>query len=71
MAIHKQSYEESALGEDFSEIHHKIISGLGTILSSFGAGCGIMAIFMSWGDTQNSEETLEQLTDYINRYIKQ
>ena len=56
--------------EKFTEEHHKIISGLGTVLSHLNANSGIMAIFMSWGDTQNSEDTLEMLNDYIVKYIK-
>lgn len=56
--------------ENYTKTFHEIISGLGTILSSLNANSGIMAIFMSWGDTQNSEDTLIMLNDYIDRYIK-
>ncbi len=55
--------------EQFTETHHKIISGLGTLLSSLNANSGIMAIVMSWGDTQDSEDTLQMLNDYIESYI--
>lgn len=55
--------------EKFSKTHHKIISGLGTILSHLNANSGIMAIVMSWGDTQDSEATLEMLNDYVSKYI--
>lgn len=55
--------------EIFSETHHKIIDGLGTILSSLGANSGIMSIFMSWGDTQDSISTLDILNDYIEKYV--
>lgn len=56
--------------EQFSEVHHKIISGLGTLFSNLGANSGIMAIIMSWGDTQNSQDTLQMLNDYIEKYIE-
>ncbi len=49
----------------FSETHHQIIGQLGTILSHLKANSGIMAAIMSWGDTQNSADTLTALTDYI------
>lgn len=57
------------VGENFSNVHHKIIDGLGTVLSGLGADSGIMSIVMSWGDTQDSMSTLEMLNDYIERYI--
>ena len=57
------------MSEQFTETHHKIISGLGTLLSSLNANSGIMAIVMSWGDTQNSEDTLQMLNDYIETYV--
>ena len=56
--------------EQFLDTHHKIISGLGTILSSLNANSGIMAIFMSWGDTQDSISTLQMLSDYIEKYTE-
>jgi hypothetical protein len=57
------------MSEQFTETHHKIINGLGTILSSLNANSGIMAIVMSWGDTQDSEATLEMVNDYIESYL--
>jgi hypothetical protein len=57
------------LEEEFSETHHKIIEGFGALLSSLGANSGIMAIIMSWGDTQDSKNTLEMVNDYIEKYI--
>ena len=57
------------MSEQFLETHHKIIDGLGTLLSSLNANSGIMAIVMSWGDTQNSEDTLEMLNGYIEKYL--
>lgn len=59
----------NVLNEQFSEVHHKIVDGLGTILSSLGANSGIMSIVMSWGDTQDSVSTLQMLNDYIEKYI--
>ncbi len=58
------------LEEKFSEIHHKIISEIGDILSHFGANSGIMANIMSWGDTQDSEQTLQNLIDYRKAYLE-
>lgn len=58
------------LEEKFSEIHHKIISEIGSVLSYLGANSGIMSNVMSWGDTQDSEETLQNLKDYREEYIK-
>ena len=57
------------VGEQFSEVHHKIIDGLGTVLSSLGANSGIMSIVMSWGDTQDSVSTLQMLNDYIEKFV--
>ena len=57
------------MDEKFSKIHHKIISEIGTILSDLGANAGIMANVMSWGDTQNSEQTLVNLRDYREKHL--
>lgn len=57
------------MNEQFTETHHKIVSALGTLFSSLKANSGIMAIIMSWGDTQNSEDTLIMLDDYIEKYV--
>lgn len=56
--------------EQFTEIHHKITNGFGVIFSHLGANSGIMALIMSWGDTQDSISTLEMLEDYIEKYIE-
>lgn len=56
--------------EKFSETHHKIVDGLGTLFSHLGAGSGIMAIVMSWGDTMDSKQTLKMLEGYIEKYVK-
>lgn len=58
------------LEEKFSKIHHKIISEIGDVLSSLGANSGIMANIMSWGDTQDSEQTLQNLIDYRKAYLE-
>jgi hypothetical protein len=58
-------------GEKFSETHHKIISQLGHIVSDIGASSGVMAILMSWGDTMNSEQTLDMLTEYVDKFLPQ
>ena len=55
--------------EKFSKIHHEIISEIGNVLSSLGANSGIMANIMSWGDTQDSTETLQNLKDYREKYL--
>jgi hypothetical protein len=57
------------MDEQFSETHHKIISALGTILSHLNADSGIMSAVMSWGDTQNSDDTLTALADYNSKFI--
>ena len=57
------------MSEQFTKTHHEIINGLGTILSSLNANSGVMSIVMSWGDTQDSESTLEMLNDYIKIHI--
>jgi len=49
--------------EKFSKTHHEIISEIGAILSRLGANSGTMANVMSWGDTQESEATLQNLKD--------
>jgi len=54
--------------EKFTEIHHQITIEFGKILSSLGANSGVMALMMSWGDTQDSESTLEMLKDYNQKY---
>lgn len=56
--------------EQFSKTHYEIISELGTVLSHLKAGSGIMAIYMSWGDTMDSESTLQMAKDYNEKYIK-
>lgn len=63
------SQVENGLGEDFSETHHKIIGYLGSIVSSLGANSGVMAILMSWGDTMNSEQTLDMAKDYVENFL--
>lgn len=60
--------DELVMSEDFSEIHHKIISEIGTLLSSLGADSGAMAAVMSWGDTQDSAATLQMLEEYNALY---
>lgn len=55
--------------EQFTKTHFKIVDGIGTILSSLNANSGIMSIVMSWGDTQNSEDTLQMLNDYIEKFV--
>jgi hypothetical protein len=55
--------------EKFTKTHHEIIDELGTILSHLGANSGIMAIFMSWGDGQDSKSTLEMAKGYNEKYI--
>lgn len=57
--------EGEFLGEYFRDSHHKIIDGLGSVLSSLGADSNIMMIFMSWGDTMNSQNTLDMLTECV------
>jgi hypothetical protein len=56
---------------EFSKEHHEIINYLGTILSKLGADSGIMSIFMSWGDTQDSASTLQCAKDYVEKYYNQ
>ncbi len=55
--------------EKFSKVHHEIVSEIGDILSSCNANSGIMSNIMSWGDTQDSEDTLQCLRDYRNSYL--
>lgn len=57
------------LEEEFSETHHKIVDCLGTLFSSLKENSGIMALIMSWADTQNSINTLSMMEDYIKKYI--
>jgi hypothetical protein len=64
------SHKSTIMNEKFTPTHRQIISGIGTLLSSLNANSGIMAIVMSWGDTQDSEATLEMLNDYIKQYLE-
>jgi hypothetical protein len=56
--------------EKFSKVHHEIVSEIGSVLSSLGANSGIMANIMSWGDTQDSEQTLQNLKDYRESFLE-
>jgi len=56
-------------GEKFSETHHKIISQLGHIVGNLGASSGVMSILMSWGDTMNSEQTLDMAKEYVEKFL--
>jgi hypothetical protein len=58
------------MSEKFSKIHHEIISEIGTVLGSLNANSGVMSNIMSWGDTQDSEQTLKLLIDYRKKYLK-
>lgn len=58
------------MDEKFSKIHFKIINELGTLLSHLGADSGSMANVMSWGDTQDSEATYQNLKDWNEKFAK-
>ena len=63
------SQVENGLGEEFSETHRKIVECIGAIASDLGANSGVMAIIMSWGDTMNSEQTVDMAMDYIEKFL--
>ena len=60
---------DSFVGENFSKIHHEIVSEIVTVLTHLGAGSGIVANVASWGDTQDSENTLDMLKGYREKFI--
>jgi len=55
--------------ESFSKIHHEIVSEIVSVLTHLGAGYGIVANVASWGDTQDSETTLDNLKGYREKFI--
>ena len=57
------------LKEKFSNVHHEIVSEIVTVLTHLGAGSGIVANVASWGDTQDSENTLDMLKGYREKFI--